>query len=106
MTPGFKRGITGSSLEEQRRKVEEAFAVGLKPSPAASDQFLSLTPFSDWRALQIRCSGNGDFFDDTASVMGWLIYQITSCAAAWLCYWDAAPTFLSPSGRGYCRRQQ
>ena len=77
MTPGFKRGITGSSLEEQRRKVEEAFAVGLQTISGSQRPVLVFDTVERLESATDPTQQERGFFDDTASVMGWLIYQIT-----------------------------
>jgi tetratricopeptide (TPR) repeat protein len=73
----FKGGIVGSSLESQRRKVEEAFAEGLT----------DVSRERNWRLVMAfdtveRLENALDVLQqeqprDTAAVMDWLIYQIT-----------------------------
>lgn len=72
----FKGGIVGSSLEEQRRKVEAAFAEGLK---AASAQQLLVLAFDTIERLESALDPlqQTQPDSDTTSVMDWLIYQIT-----------------------------
>lgn len=77
----FKSGVAGSSLEDQRRKVEVAFAQGLRDVSnrtrpiLAFDTVERLEGASD--PTQVELQNELKFSDDTASVMGWLIFQIT-----------------------------
>jgi len=72
----FKGGIVGSSLEEQRRKVEVAFAEGLK---AAAAQQLLVMAFDTIERLESALDPLQQTYpeSDTASVIDWLIFQIT-----------------------------
>lgn len=72
----FKGGIVGSSLEEQRRKVETAFAEGLK---VASTQQTLVFAFDTIERLESAhdLSQQMQLDSDTTSVTDWLIYQIT-----------------------------
>ncbi|HEY77181.1 MAG TPA: tetratricopeptide repeat protein [Thermoflexia bacterium] len=73
----FKGGVTGGSLEEQRRAVETAFAKGLEE--IAKDWRLvfafDTVERLEWAADPTQKEMG--LFDDTASVMGWLIFQIS-----------------------------
>lgn len=72
----FKGGLVGTSLEEQRRKVEIAFAEGLKT--VSKNQRLVFAFDTVERlegALDPLQQMQPD--SDTTSVMDWLIYQIT-----------------------------
>lgn len=71
----FKGGIIGSSLEDQRRKVEAAFAEGLK---VASAQQLLVLVFDTIERLESALDPLQQTHpdSDTTSVMDWLIYQI------------------------------
>jgi tetratricopeptide (TPR) repeat protein len=72
----FKGGLVGSSLEEQRRKVERAFAEGLKA--VSQDQRLVFA-FDTVERLESALDPLQQVQQDsdTTSVMDWLIYQIT-----------------------------
>ncbi len=72
----FKGGIVGSSLEEQRHKVEVAFAEGLK---AAAAQHLLVMAFDTIERLESALDPLQQAYPegDTASVIDWLIFQIT-----------------------------
>lgn len=71
----FKGGIIGSSLEEQRRRVEAAFAEGLK---TASAQQLLVLAFDTIERLESALDPlqQTHLDSDTTSVIDWLIYQI------------------------------
>lgn len=72
----FKGGIVGSSLEDQRRKVEVAFADGLRAVSQAQRLVLAFDTVERLEsALDPLQQAQPD--SDTASVMDWLIYQIT-----------------------------
>ncbi len=72
----FKGGIVGSSLEEQRRKIEDAFAEGLKKAAA---QQLPVMAFDTIERLESALDPLQQTYpeSDTASVIDWLIFQIT-----------------------------
>ena len=71
----FRGGLVGSSLEEQRRKVERAFAEGLQA--ISQDQRLVFA-FDTIERLESALDPlqQVQIDSDTASVMDWLIYQI------------------------------
>jgi tetratricopeptide (TPR) repeat protein len=71
----FKGGIVGSSLEEQRKKVETAFAEGLKRASAQQTLVLAFDTIERLEsAVDHLQQMQAD--RDTISVMDWLIYQI------------------------------
>lgn len=73
----FKGGIVGSNLEVQRQKVEQSFAAGLS---GLSRQWYPVLAFDTVERLESGTDPTQravEIFDDTASVMGWLIFQIT-----------------------------
>lgn len=72
----FKGGLVGTSLEEQRRKVEIAFAEGLKDISQGQRLVFAFDTVERLESTldplqQVQLDS------DTASVMDWLIYQIT-----------------------------
>lgn len=73
----FKTGITGSGLEEQRHKVEEAFAMDMK---LFSEEFYPIIVIDTIERLEIASSPvatlETELYTDTAMLVGWLIYQI------------------------------
>ena len=72
----FKGGLVGTSLEEQRRKVEIAFAEGLEV--VSKDQRLVFAFDTVERLESALDPLQQDQPDsDTTSVMDWLIYQVT-----------------------------
>lgn len=72
----FKGGIVGAGLEEQRRKVETAFAEGLQEVSKRSRPVLVFDTTERLESASDPTQRELGFFDDTASVMGWLIFQI------------------------------
>lgn len=73
----FKSGIRGSGLEEQRHKVEQAFAEGLQEVCRAGRPVIVLDTIERLEGASDPVQQQMGFFDDTASVIGWLIFQIT-----------------------------
>jgi tetratricopeptide (TPR) repeat protein len=74
----FKTGIRGTGLEEQRRKVEAAFAEDLGTYARTT---YPVIVFDTIERLEIASSPvpslEAELYADTASVVGWLVYQIT-----------------------------
>jgi len=72
----FKGGLVGTSLEEQRRKVETAFSEGLK---TVSQGQRLVFAFDTVERLESALDPlqQAQLDSDTTSVMDWLIYQIT-----------------------------
>jgi hypothetical protein len=74
----FKSGIIGPGLEAQRHKIEQAFAEGLhKVSQTCRpvivlDTIERLESGTDPTQQEVA-----DYYEDTASVVGWLTYQIS-----------------------------
>jgi tetratricopeptide (TPR) repeat protein len=73
----YKSGIAGSGLEEQRHKIEVEFAAGLRRVSATCRPTLVFDTIERLESGADPTSKTLGFFDDTASVMGWLIFQIT-----------------------------
>lgn len=72
----YKGGISGAGLEEQRRKVEEAFSVGLNGIAQQKRVVLAFDTIERLEsALDPLQQEQPDA--DTAAVMDWLIYQIS-----------------------------
>ncbi len=72
----FKGGIAGAGLEEQRRKVEAAFATGLQEVSRRGTPILVFDTTERFENASDPTQRTIGFTDDTASVMGWLISQI------------------------------
>jgi tetratricopeptide (TPR) repeat protein len=72
----FKSGIAGSGLEEQRHKIEAEFAAGLRKVGAKNRSTLVFDTIERLESAADFTQRELGFFDDTASVMGWLIFQI------------------------------
>ncbi len=73
----FKGGVFGTSLEEQRKKVETAFSKGLEE---VAKRWRPILVFDTVERLERAADPTQQelgFFDDTASVMGWLLFQIS-----------------------------
>lgn len=73
----FKKGITGVGLEDQRRRVETSFMVGLQ---VVANRRRPILVFDTAERLENPLDEiliNLSFLDDTASLQGWLIYQFT-----------------------------
>jgi tetratricopeptide (TPR) repeat protein len=73
----FKSGIRGSGLEEQRHRVEQAFAEGLQEVCETCRPVIVLDTIERLEGATDPVQQKMEFFGDTASVTGWLIYQIT-----------------------------
>ena len=74
----FKGGISGAGLEEQRRKVEMAFAAGLQEVSKTASPILVFDTTERFENASDPTQRTFGFADDTATVMGWLVAQITS----------------------------
>lgn len=74
----FKGGISGAGLEEQRRKVEMSFAAGLQEVSKTASPILVFDTTERLENASDPTQRTFGFADDTASVMGWLVAQITS----------------------------
>jgi tetratricopeptide (TPR) repeat protein len=72
----FKTGIVGSNLEEQRHKVEDAFAQGLKGLSVSCRLVLVFDTIERLETASDLTQKELGFSDDTASVIGWLLFQI------------------------------
>jgi tetratricopeptide (TPR) repeat protein len=72
----FKGGVVGASLEEQRRKVESAFAEGLGEVAKSWRPVLAFDTVERLESAADPTQQEMGFFDDTASVMGWLLFQV------------------------------
>ncbi|MBI5034500.1 MAG: tetratricopeptide repeat protein [Chloroflexi bacterium] len=73
----FKSGILGSGLEEQRHKVEAGFAEGMKKAVEKCRPVIVLDTIERLENALDPTQIDSGFFDDTTSVMGWLLYQIS-----------------------------
>ncbi|MGC8947202.1 MAG: hypothetical protein ACP5N6_13715 [Anaerolineae bacterium] len=72
----FKGGVTGTSLEDQRRRVETAFAEGLGKVAETWRPVLVFDTVERLESAADPTQQEMGFFDDTASVMGWLLFQV------------------------------
>ena len=72
----FKGGISGPGLEEQRRKIEAAFAAGLQEVSKSGSPILVFDTTERLENASDPTQRVLGFIDDTASVMGWLVAQI------------------------------
>lgn len=72
----FKGGVVGASLEDQRRKVEAAFAEGLGEVAKNWRPVLVFDTVERLESAADPTQQETGFFDDTASVMGWLLFQV------------------------------
>jgi|GEM_PF-1183437 len=73
----FKGGIQGADLEAQRHRVEEAFAAGLRRAAAKRRLVIALDTVERIEAVSDPTRQRMALAEDTASVAGWLAYQIT-----------------------------
>lgn len=72
----FKGGIQGEDLEKQRRKVEEAFAAGLRRAAEKRRLVIALDTIERIEAGTDPVQQRMGLTGDTASIAGWLVYQI------------------------------
>lgn len=73
----FKGGIAGSSLEQQRRKIELAFAQGLQEVSRERYPVIMLDTVERLESAADPTQLVFGFLDDTTLVTGWLLFQIS-----------------------------
>lgn len=73
----YKSGIRGADLETQRVRTEQAFARGLQKVADASYPVIVFDTIERLEGATDPIQRRWELFEDTASVIGWLLFQIT-----------------------------